>query len=73
MDAGGTDSSDSVSPEEVLACEAPFAQTFTLNHTIPRPARSRVRESKVKREWSTNRHHDHFGIEMYSQKLYTFT
>ena len=35
--AGGTDSSDSVSPEEVLACEAPFANTFTLNHPIPRP------------------------------------
>ena len=36
-DAGGTDLSDSGSPEEVLGCEAPTRKDFQLNHPNPRP------------------------------------
>ena len=43
-DAGGTDLSDSGSPEEVLGCEAPTRKDFHLNHPNPRPVTIRQLE-----------------------------
>ena len=45
MCAGGTDLSDSGSPEEVLGCEAPTHKDFQLNHPNPRPVAIRQLES----------------------------
>ena len=43
-DAGGTDLSDSGSPEEVLGCEAPTRKDLHLNHPNPRPVTIRQLE-----------------------------